>query len=78
MNNVLEFIDTADMSTMNKEEHHGVTDVEWDPTGRFITSAVSFWTQKVGPSWPQENSGVYNYVCVYVICCVILYIQLYL
>lgn len=48
MNNMLEFIDTADMTSMNSVEHTGVTDVEWDPTGRYVTSAVSYWTQKVG------------------------------
>ena len=48
MSNQLEFIDTADMSTMNSVDHAGVTDVEWDPTGRYVTSAVSFWSQKVG------------------------------
>ncbi len=34
MNGVLEFIDTADFTTMNTGEHFMCTDVEWDPTGR--------------------------------------------
>lgn len=55
INNTLEFIDTADMTTMNTVEHVGVTDVEWDPTGRYVTSAVSYWTQKVGSEKVRER-----------------------
>merc|ERR1719244_336675 len=47
MNGVLEFIDTADMSTMNTGEHYMATDVEWDPTGRYFMTAVSWWAHKV-------------------------------
>ena len=47
MDGQLTFIDTADMSVMNKQEHTNVTDVGWDPTGRYVVSSVSFWTLKV-------------------------------
>lgn len=47
MNGIFEFIDTADMSTMNTGEHYMATDVEWDPTGRFVMTAVSWWAHKV-------------------------------
>jgi len=47
MNGVLEFIDTADMTVMMLAEHFMATDVEWDPTGRFISTAVSWWGHKV-------------------------------
>lgn len=43
----LEFIDTADMTIMNTGEHHMVSDVEWDPTGRFLISVVSWWAHKI-------------------------------
>nr|XP_002130037.1 eukaryotic translation initiation factor 3 subunit B-like [Ciona intestinalis] len=43
----LEFIDTADMTVMNSGEHHMVSDVEWDPTGRYLVSIVSWWEHKI-------------------------------
>lgn len=43
----LEFWDTKDMTIMNTAEHSSATDLEWDPTGRYIVTSVSFWTQKV-------------------------------
>ena len=33
MNGVLEFVDTADFTSMGGGEHFMCTDVEWDPTG---------------------------------------------
>jgi translation initiation factor 3 subunit B len=47
MNGVLEFIDTEDMTTMNTGEHYMATDVEWDPTGRYVMTGVSWWAHKV-------------------------------
>jgi len=47
MNGIVEFIDTADMTTMNTGEHYMATDIEWDPTGRFFMTAVSWWAHKV-------------------------------
>ena len=47
MDGQLEFIDTADMSLMNRQEHTKVTDINWDPTGRYVVSSLSFWTEKV-------------------------------
>lgn len=43
----LEFIDTSDMTVMNSGEHLMVSDVEWDPTGRFLISVVSWWAHKI-------------------------------
>ena len=67
MSNQLEFIDTADMTTMNSVEHAGVASVEWDPTGRYVVSAVSYWTQKVkkgkGIYWREEGR---EQACVHV------------
>jgi len=47
MNGILEFVDTQDMTVMTQTEHFMATDVEWDPTGRYVVSAVSWWGHKV-------------------------------
>ena len=48
MSGILEFIDTADMTVMTQAcEHFMATDVEWDPTGRYVTTGVSWWGHKV-------------------------------
>jgi len=47
MNGVLEFVDTSDMTIMASNEHFMASDVEWDPTGRYVTTAVSWWAHKV-------------------------------
>merc|ERR1712099_88452 len=47
MNGVLEFIDTSDFTSMNSGEHFMCTDIEWDPTGRYVMTGVSWWGHKV-------------------------------
>jgi len=47
MNGTLEFVDTTDMLIMTQAEHFMATDVEWDPTGRYVATAVSWWGHKV-------------------------------
>ena len=32
---------------MNSCEHFMASDVEWDPTGRYVTTSVSWWGHKV-------------------------------
>ena len=46
-NGGLEFIDTSDFTVSNTTDHYGVSDVEWDPTGRYVVTAVSLWKFKV-------------------------------
>lgn len=36
MNGALEFIDTNDFTFMNSTDHYQMSDVEWDPTGRWL------------------------------------------
>lgn len=48
MNHGLEWVDTSDnFSVTNTGEHFMATDVEWDPTGRYVATAVSWWAHKV-------------------------------
>ncbi|KAH6995956.1 eukaryotic translation initiation factor 3 [Ilyonectria sp. MPI-CAGE-AT-0026] len=34
---------TANLQLMNVADHYGVTDVEWDPSGRFVATWASVW-----------------------------------
>jgi translation initiation factor 3 subunit B len=43
----LEFVDTSDFSIMNTLMPEMTTDIEWDPTGRYVVAGVSAWTGKV-------------------------------
>jgi len=47
MSGSLEFIDTADFTIMAQNEHFMATDIEWDPTGRYVVSGISWWMHKV-------------------------------
>ncbi len=38
---------TANLQLMNTADHYGVTDIEWDPSGRFVASWASFWKHTV-------------------------------
>lgn len=39
---------TANLQLMNTADHYGVTDVEWDPSGRFVATWASLWKHTVG------------------------------
>lgn len=47
MSGSLEFIDTSDFTIMSQNEHFMATDIEWDPTGRYVVSGISYWMHKV-------------------------------
>ncbi|XP_012282940.1 eukaryotic translation initiation factor 3 subunit B isoform X2 [Orussus abietinus] len=47
MAGALEFIDTNDFTIMNSTDHYQTSDVEWDPTGRYVITAVSSWKTSV-------------------------------
>ncbi|RYO83032.1 hypothetical protein DL764_009519 [Monosporascus ibericus] len=34
---------TANLQLMNSADHYGVTDLQWDPSGRFVASWASVW-----------------------------------
>jgi translation initiation factor 3 subunit B len=40
---------TANLQLMNTADHYGVTDVEWDPSGRFVATWASLWKHTVRP-----------------------------
>ncbi|XP_041363161.1 eukaryotic translation initiation factor 3 subunit B-like [Gigantopelta aegis] len=63
MNGILEFVDTQDMTVMTQTEHFMATDVEWDPTGRYVASAVSWWGHKVDNAywiWNFQGNLLYK------------------
>ncbi|EMR11508.1 hypothetical protein PNEG_00521 [Pneumocystis murina B123] len=37
----------ANLQLMGTAEHYGVTDIEWDPSGRYLTSSVSIWRHRM-------------------------------
>ncbi|KAL1921130.1 uncharacterized protein VTP21DRAFT_10846 [Calcarisporiella thermophila] len=41
---------------MNKVEHFGVTEVEWDPTGRYVAAGASVWRHTM-----ENGYGVYDF-----------------
>jgi len=54
----LEFIDTKDFTTMDVSEHFMMTDVEWDPTGRYVATIVSWWSHRVDNAyWLHSFQG---------------------
>ncbi|KAK3691692.1 Translation initiation factor 3 subunit b [Vermiconidia calcicola] len=38
---------TANLQLMGTADHYGVTDVEWDPSGRFVASSASVWKHRM-------------------------------
>ena len=38
-------------------DHYGVTDVEWDPSGRYLATAASAWTHTVCVFTSHSHSG---------------------
>ena len=43
----LVFVDAAEMSVMTKQEQPDLSEVEWDPTGRYVATSVNLWNAKV-------------------------------
>jgi len=47
LNGTLEFVNVNDMESIGHEEHYNASYVEWDPTGRYVATVVSYWTHQV-------------------------------
>ena len=62
MNGVLEFYDTSDVVCMNQAEHFMATDVEWDPTGRYVATSVSWWAHKVSTTFHFECASEQSFL----------------
>ena len=43
---------SANLQLINTTEHYGVTEVEWDPTGRYVTTGASVWKHTVSRHHP--------------------------
>ena len=43
----LEFWSVSEMTCLDVKEHFMATDLEWDPSGRFVCSWVSFWKHQM-------------------------------
>lgn len=45
----IEFVDVQqnDAVSLNKMEQEHMTDYEWDPTGRYFTTYISYWNYRV-------------------------------
>lgn len=60
---LLLFVDTNDCSIMAKQEHVDLSDVEWDPTGRYVTSYVNIHNAKRDHSfkiWTFQGNLVFE------------------
>ncbi|KAF2156786.1 translation initiation factor eIF-3b [Myriangium duriaei CBS 260.36] len=38
---------TANLQLMNTADHYGVTDIEWDPSGRYVATSASMWKHRM-------------------------------
>jgi len=62
-NGVLEFFNVSEMETVANGEHFLCTDIEWDPTGRFVVTYVSHWrhqTENGYNLWSFYGKLLYN------------------
>ena len=47
----------ANLQFMTTTDHYGVTDVEWDPTGRYVATSGSSWKHAVSSKFSLEASS---------------------
>ncbi|KAJ1567789.1 Translation initiation factor 3 subunit b [Cladochytrium tenue] len=54
----IEFWDTEDMILLGSGEHFKCTDAEWDPSGRYLVTSVSWWRVQTDPGFTMwSNTG---------------------
>ncbi|XP_064406154.1 eukaryotic translation initiation factor 3 subunit B-like [Halichondria panicea] len=59
----LEFWDTGSMTLMNSSQHQQASDLEWDPSGRYVVTSVSVWKQKMDTGfcmWSFQGRSLYR------------------
>jgi len=47
MNGVLDFFNVNEMESMGQDEHMMCTGVDWDPSGRYVATYVSYWRHQL-------------------------------
>jgi len=47
LNGTFEFYNVNELESMGSEEHFNASFIEWDPTGRYVATVVSFWKHQV-------------------------------
>jgi len=47
LNGIFEFYNANDLESMGVEEHFNASMVEWDPTGRYVATYVTYWKHQV-------------------------------
>jgi len=64
MNGQLEFFNADDFEPMSAAEHFMCTDIEWDPTGRFVATSVGHVHQMENGFnlWLFNGTELYQYV----------------
>ncbi|MCH85443.1 eukaryotic translation initiation factor 3 subunit B-like, partial [Trifolium medium] len=61
LNGLLEFYNVDDLETMANTEHFYATDVEWDPTGRYVATAVTHHDMENGFNiWSFNGKHLYR------------------
>jgi translation initiation factor 3 subunit B len=65
LNGVFEFFSTSQMETVANVEHNMCTAVDWDPSGRYVSTTVSFWRHQLDTGysvWTYSGKLVYKVV----------------
>ena len=52
---------TANLQLMNTADHYGVTDIDWDPTGRYVATSASIWKHTVSLTSVQRHWIITDY-----------------
>lgn len=58
-NGALEFLNTTNMQSVCETEHHMMTDVAWDPSGRFLITSITQFIEP-GQNWRAQMENGYK------------------
>lgn len=50
-NGVLEFYNVDELESMRTDQHSMATELQWDPSGRFVATSSTYWAH------PQADNG---------------------